>query len=90
MVAALALLVAAGWALQHQAKVELRDEVEWLREQNRAVARLRAERERLLAAQVPPSELAALRADHAAVLRLRDEVEALRARVAERERAVGP
>jgi hypothetical protein len=90
VLALLALVVGAGLALQHQAAIELRDEVALLREQHRTVARLRSERARLDAAQLSPADLAGLRADHAAVARLREEVEALRQRVTEAERAAGP
>lgn len=86
----LALIAAAGWALQWQRSEALRDELGLLREQSRTVARLRAERARLAQAQLPPGELAALRSDHAAVERLRREVEALAAEVKAKEREANP
>ena len=81
----LGLVVGAGLALQRHRTDELRGEIALLRDQHREVGRLQVEQARLLAAQVPAQELANLRADHAAVLRLRNEVEALRTRVREME-----
>ena len=86
----LALAVVAGVALwlQRQAASQLRDEIALLREQNRELARLRAESQRLAAALPPAGELERLRADHAAVARLRGEIAGLRARVEQRENAL--
>ena len=75
----LALALAAGTSLwlQRQAATQLRAEIAQLREDSRDLAKLRAENQRLVAAQVPEAELARLRSDHAAVLRMRAELEAL-------------
>ena len=88
----LALALAAGAAiwLQRQAAAQLRDEIVFLREQNRELARLRAENQRLAAALPPAAELEALRADHAAVVRLRGEIEKTKVNVQARERALIP
>ncbi|MDB6128572.1 MAG: hypothetical protein JWM35_2468 [Verrucomicrobia bacterium] len=85
--ALLALGVGTGLALQRHVNLELRGEAELLREQNREVARLRDEREKLLGVQPPAAELARLRADHVAVAQLRDEVDALRTGVTGMEKA---
>ena len=86
----LAVLVGAGLGLQRGVNQELREEVALLREQNRVVGQLRADQQRLRAAQISAEKLASLRADHAAVERLRGEVENLRTRVREMEQAVAP
>ena len=75
---ALALVTGASLWLQRQAAAQLRDEIAQLREDSRELAKLRAENQRLVAAQVSAVELARLRADHAAVLRLRTELETLK------------
>jgi Tfp pilus assembly protein PilN len=90
MLAFLAVGIGAGLALQRQANGELRDEIGLLREQNREVGRLQAEKARLTAARVSGEELENLRADHAAVLRLRAEIESLRADVKAREQGGHP
>lgn len=83
----LAAIVGIGLALQRQANQQLRGEAELVREQNHELVALRTERERLTHAQLPASGLEHLRADHAALGRLRDEVDALRARVKAMEQA---
>lgn len=85
--AMLTVIVGAVLALQRQANGELRDVIGLLREQNHAVDRLRAERTRLVQAQVSATELENLRSDHAAVERLRSEIEVAKARITEMERA---
>ena len=80
VLATVTVVVAAGLALQQQAAIELRDEVELLRESTRDFARVRAENLRLAAARVAAAELETLRADRAAVVRLRGEIDALQKR----------
>ena len=78
-------LLAAGAVvfLQREAAASLRSELALLRDENRELARLKAEHERLRAAQLPPAELDRLRADRAALLQLRSEIEAMRRRADE-------
>jgi hypothetical protein len=73
------LLVAGGLSLasQWQQTMLLRGELDGLRDQERELKALRAANGRLRGQQVSATELAALRADHAAVARLRAEMEAL-------------
>ena len=85
---ALALVAGASLWLQRQAADALRSEIGLLREENRELAKLRAENQKLVAAQLPAAELARLRADHAAVVRMQGEIEALRKSVQEKERVV--
>lgn len=77
---ALAAAAALGFALQRTESAALRREIHLLREESRALVRLKAENERLKAAQTPLTEIERLRADHAAVQRLRDEIEAMKRR----------
>jgi len=86
----LVLIIGAMLALQHRANGELRCAVELFREQNREIGGLRAERLRLVKAQIPAAELEQLRADHAAVARLRGEIEALKAKVTAAEQGEHP
>src|SRR5260221_11537878 len=72
---ALALVAGAVLLLQRQSAAQLREEIALLREEHRGIARLRAENQRLLAAQLPEAELERLRSDRAAVVRLRGEIE---------------
>lgn len=81
---ALAVVAGVGFALQRQAAAALREEIALLRDEQRALARLRAENEKLKAVQIPAAELERLRADRLAVLRLRTEIEALQTRAASR------
>ena len=77
---ALAAAAALGFALQRTESAALQREIHLLREDSRALVRLKAENERLKAAQTPLTEIERLRADHAAVQRLRDEIEAMKRR----------
>lgn len=81
---ALTVVAGAGYVLQRQAAAALRAEIALLRDEQRALARVRAENEKLKAAQIPAAELERLRADRLAVLRLRTEIEAMQARAAKR------
>jgi len=83
----LAVTIGVVLALQRQANGELRTVIGLLREQNHEADRLRAEHSRLIKAQVAPTELEKLRADHAALARLRGDMEAAKARIIEMERA---
>ena len=85
---ALALGAGAGWLVQWQMAAQLREEIVLLRDDQRDLARLRADHRRLVAAQVSEAELARLRADRAAVVRLRGEIENLQARAEQKERAL--
>ena len=85
---AVALVAGAALWLERQAAVQLRDEIALLRDERRELARLRAENQRLAGALPPPATLAALRADHAAVLRLRGEVAKLTTDLQTREQAL--
>jgi len=80
----LAVVAGAGFALQRQAAEALREEIALLRDEQRALARVRTEHETLKAAQIPVAEMERLRADRLAVLRLRTEIEAMQARAAQR------
>jgi hypothetical protein len=88
-VALLVLAVAGGvglW-LQRQSAAALRAELSLLREENRELASLRRENERLLSSQVSVVEWQRLQADHAAVVRLRDEIQNLNQRAEQMEHA---
>ena len=87
---ALAVFAAGAWWLQWQQSLALAGEAALLRDEQRELARLRAEHARLAAAQVSPAEIERLRADHAAVARLRAEIGALQDNVVKRERALAP
>lgn len=76
----LALVAGGALLLQRQAAAQLQGEIALLRGEHRDLARLRAENQRLTAAQLPAAELARLRDDHAAVMRLRGEIEKLKAK----------
>lgn len=84
----LALVLGALLGLQRQKHAELRTEITLLRDEQREGEKLRAEHRRLLAAQVSPQELAALRADRVIVLQLRDEIDRLRETLRARERSL--
>lgn len=90
LIVGLATVIGASLALQRQASDQLRGEIALVSEQNREITRLRIERKRLQAAQPSPAELENIRADHAAVERLRNEVEAMQARVTELENNAKP
>lgn len=79
--AALAVLALGGGAalfIQRQETTRLEAERDLARFRQDDLAKLQAENQKLQARQVPAAELAALRADHAALLRLRAELEALK------------
>ncbi len=86
----LALAVVAGVALwlQRQAAADLRDELALLRDDQREIARLRTENQRLASALPPAEKMQELRADRAAVVRLRSEIEKTRDNLTTRERAL--
>ena len=85
---ALALAAGAGWWLQRASSAQVRGELALLRDEQRELAKLRAENQRLTTALPPATKLAALRADHAAVVRLRGEIEKLREHLQMQERAL--
>src|SRR4051812_48361342 len=85
---ACAVLAGAKWALERQTARALQQEIALLKDDNRALARLRAENERLRAEQVPAEELLRLQSDRAAIQRLRAEIEALKTRTEQRARDV--
>ena len=87
VLAALAILAGGILTLRHQRAEVLRTEIALARDEQRELAALRAEKRRLAAQQVSDAELARLREDRAAVLRLRAEVDTLRARTEQMERA---
>ena len=88
LLVALAFVAGAALWLQWQQAAQLRDEIILLREENRDMARLRAENQRLVAEKLPAAELERLRVDHAAVARLRTEIENVRETLQARERAL--
>ena len=83
----LALVAGAALLLQRHATEALRSELALLRDENREVARLRAEQQCLKAAEVPAAELERLCADHAALIRLRAEINRLKNRADQKARA---
>jgi hypothetical protein len=85
------VLVGGGWlALDRMRLAQMREEIAALRDNERDLARLRAENKRLAAESISPAALEALRADRAAVIRLRAELEALKARPVVRASAPVP
>jgi len=84
---AVAVAIALGLAWQRLQTRPLLVELEVLRDRQRDRARLQAQRERLLAAPLPEAEVRRLRDDRAAIARMRREVDGLRAKVEEKERA---
>jgi len=66
--------------LQHQTAVLLRSELSELRRQQAEVAHLRRENQQMSAQAVSPEELAALRDDHASLVRMRQEIDAIKSR----------
>lgn len=80
--AAILIAVAAGIGVAREwsETQALRAEVELARTEAAELGRVRAENQRLRKKQITTGELAALRADHAAVVRLRGELESLKAR----------
>lgn len=83
---ALAVALLLGW--QRLQMRPLQAEIEVLRDQQGEIARLRAERERLLARQVPEAELQRLREDREAIGRLRKAIGEVRARAELKSAAV--
>jgi hypothetical protein len=77
---AFALVAGAGLWLQRETTAALESEIALLRDEQRALARLRAAHEKLIAEQVPEAEVARLRNDRAALMRLRSEIEQMQAR----------
>ena len=80
-------LLAAGLGIlgvvvlvQRQTATRLRAEADDLRRQNRTLADLRAEHERLSGQQIPADELQRLRDDHEAIRRLHSEIDDLKNR----------
>ena len=82
----LAFVAGGALLLQWQAAQALRSELALVRLENREIERLRAEQERLKAAQITPAELERLQADRSALVRLRGEIETLQKRADERGR----
>ena len=72
-------IIAVTLARQWQTRVELLGELAEWRGRQAELAGLRLENQRLTASQVSPAELENLRADHAAIGRLREELDALKA-----------
>ena len=83
-VLALAIALIARYLLARQESAALRAEITLLRHENRQIADLRKEHERLLSAGVSYAELERLRGDRAALARLRAEINKLE-EVAERK-----
>lgn len=76
----LAAAVAVALLVQHESNENLRGEIALLRAEQRELAQLETEHERLRAAQISPAELERLRADRVALHRLRAEIDAMRER----------
>ncbi len=76
--AASALVMGGVVVLRHFEGERLRVELESLREQGARLGTVRAETARLEAQQISAAEFEALRADHVALPRLREEIEALK------------
>jgi hypothetical protein len=66
--------------LQHLTAAQLRSELGELRRQQAEGAQLRRENQQLAAQGVSPAEVAALRDDHASLLRMRYEIDAIKSR----------
>lgn len=90
MLLALAVVAGAELWLQRQAAAELRGELVLLRDERTRLGHLRADNEKLVAAQPPAAELERLRADRAAAVQLRAEIERLKRGVEARENALKP
>lgn len=82
------VVVGVGWTTavlwQRQTARDLRAELARLREEPLDWKGLEAENRRLSTLRPAPADLARLRADHEALPRLRDEIEALKQQVAAR------
>lgn len=83
----LALLAGGGFWLQRETTTALQSELALVRDEHRALGRLRAEHQRLMAEQPATAELERLRSDRTALMRLRSEIEQLKARVEQMVRA---
>ena len=68
------------WLIQRQSTIQLRNEADDLRRQNRILATLRAEHQRLAGQRIPADELQRLRDDHEAIQRLHSEIDDLKNR----------
>jgi hypothetical protein len=77
VLAAFAMAGGAGLWTQWLRTMSLRTELEAARAEVGELERLRMENTRLRSQQISPAQLAALRADHAALPQLRAQVEAL-------------
>ena len=84
----LAVVSGALWVLQRQSAAALQQEIVLLKDENRILARLRAENQRLQMEQLPAEALQRLQADRAAIQHLRAEIEALKTRAEQRARDV--
>lgn len=87
---AFSLVVGSGFLLQRQTTSALRSELALSRAEHRELGQLQKENQKLKAAQVPAGELERLRADHAAIMRLRNEIEAMKARAEQAPQHPGP
>ena len=89
-IALLGFAIASGawYLLRRQESIALRAEMVSLQQENRRLADLRAEHERLLATKISDSELARLRNDRAALQRLRAEINQLNESADRKARAV--
>jgi hypothetical protein len=88
VVLALGIATLARYLLQRQESAALRAEIALLEHENRQVAELRAEHERLLAAKISDAELERLRNDRAALNRLRAEIAKLEEDAERKSRAL--
>ena len=89
-IALLGFAIASGawFLLRRHESIALRAEIASLQQQNRRLADLRVEHQRLLAAKISDPELARLRNDHAALQRLRAEIDQLNESADRKARAV--
>lgn len=81
VVGILAVAGGAGQLHQWQQRAELQADLAILRESGHELARLRGERSRLQANQLPEAQLQQMRVDRAAIARLRREIESLKGRI---------
>ena len=87
-VLAIAIVAAARFLLQRQESAALRSEIALLEHENRQLASLRTERDRLLTQKIPGAELERLRNDRAALARLRAEINKLEESAERKARAL--
>jgi hypothetical protein len=83
---AVAVLAALGMFQQWPHTTALRTEIDYAKVEVAELARLQSENQRLREKQIPATELATLRADHAALPRLRAELETLNKRAGAAQR----